>query len=66
MRELYNFLPLSNKQDPPIKGSNTDPADCACVGLKGLVPEDSSLPYGKRQNKGDKFVMLGFDFQRFY
>ena len=45
MRELYNFLPLSNKQDPPIKGSNTDPADRECVGLKGLVPEDSSLPY---------------------
>merc|ERR1712131_403257 len=45
MRELYNFLPVSNKQDPPIKGSNTDPADRECVGLKGLVPEDSSLPY---------------------
>jgi len=45
MRELYNFLPLSNKQEPPIKGSNTDPADRACIGLKGLVPEDSSLPY---------------------
>jgi len=45
MRELYGFMPLSNKEKPPQKHSNTDPADRECVGLKGLVPLDSSLPY---------------------
>merc|ERR1711976_819136 len=45
MRELYNFIPLSNKEAAPVKHSNTDPADRECLGLKGLVPEDSSLPY---------------------
>ena len=45
MRELYGFIPLSNKESPPTKHSNSDPADRECLGLKGLVPEDSSLPY---------------------
>lgn len=45
MRELYNFLPLSNEEKPPMLGSNTDPADRECTALVGLVPQDSSLPY---------------------
>lgn len=45
MRELYGFMPLSNKEKPPQKHSNTDPADRECTGLKGLVPLDSSMPY---------------------
>jgi len=45
MRELYNFIPLSNEEKPPQLTSNTDPADRSCEALVGLVPEDSSLPY---------------------
>merc|ERR1712142_897388 len=45
MRELYNFLPLSNEEKPPRLHSNTDDPDRSCDALIGLVPDDSTLPY---------------------
>merc|ERR1711920_1063272 len=43
MRELYNFLPLSNEDKPPRLESNSDDANRSCDALIGLVPEDSTL-----------------------
>lgn len=45
MRELYNFLPLSNEDKPPRLDSNSDDPNRSCEALIGLVPEDSALPY---------------------
>jgi len=45
MRELYNFLPLSNKDKPPTLGSNNDPVDRDCQALDHIIPLDSSQPY---------------------
>ena len=45
MRELYNFLPLSNKDQPPTLKSNNDPIDRDCQALDHIIPLDSSQPY---------------------
>ena len=45
MRELYNFLPLSNKDQPPNLNSNNDPVERDCQALDHIIPLDSSQPY---------------------
>lgn len=44
LRALFDFLPLSNREDPPIRKSE-DPADRKCEMLEALVPADPNVPY---------------------
>ena len=44
IREFYNFLPLSNREEPPTLPCD-DPADRACHSLDGIVPADPNVPY---------------------
>jgi len=44
LRELYEYLPLNNTQDPPHRPSD-DPPDRADESLRYLVPDDPNVPY---------------------
>jgi propionyl-CoA carboxylase beta chain len=43
-RRIYDFLPLSNREDPPIRETD-DPIDRVEMSLDTLVPTDPSKPY---------------------
>ena len=43
-RRMYDFLPLSNREDPPIRVTQ-DPIDRVEMSLDTLVPADPSKPY---------------------
>jgi len=43
-RRMYDFLPLSNREDPPIRATD-DPIDRVEMSLDTLVPADPSKPY---------------------
>ncbi len=47
-RRLFNFLPLSNREKPPVRTTN-DPADRVDMSLTTLSPKDSSKPYNMKE-----------------
>lgn len=47
-RRFFNFLPLSNRDELPIRPTN-DPADRVDMSLNTLVPKDSSKPYDMKE-----------------
>ncbi len=44
VRELLSFLPLNNRENPPIYKTN-DPVDRKDMSLRDLIPLNSKLPY---------------------
>jgi len=44
LRRLYNYLPLNNREKPPVRPSN-DPADRVDYSLDTLVPDNPNKPY---------------------
>ena len=47
-RDLIDFLPLSNRDQPPFRPS-PDPIDRASAALDSMVPEDPNMPYDMHQ-----------------
>ena len=48
LRRLYNYLPLNNREKPPVRPSN-DPADRMDLSLDTLVPENPNKPYDMKE-----------------
>ena len=48
LRRLYNYLPLNNREKPPVRPSG-DPADRADLSLDTLVPENANKPYDMKE-----------------
>jgi len=48
LRRLYNYLPLNNREKPPVRKS-TDPADRKDLSLDTLVPENPNKPYDMKE-----------------
>ncbi|QNN59289.1 acyl-CoA carboxylase subunit beta [Diaphorobacter ruginosibacter] len=48
LRRLYNYLPLNNKEKPPVRPSR-DPADRADLSLDTLVPDNPNKPYDMKE-----------------
>lgn len=44
MRRLFGFLPLNNKEQPPLVATK-DPEDREIAVLNNIVPDDSNIPY---------------------
>lgn len=47
-RRMFNYLPLSNREKPPVRPS-TDPADRSEHSLDTLVPENPNKPYDMKE-----------------
>src|SRR5215212_2330743 len=48
LRRLYNYLPLNNREKPPVRPSH-DPADRMDFSLDTLVPENANKPYDMKE-----------------
>src|SRR5437867_4242738 len=48
LRRLYNYLPLNNREKPPVRPSN-DPADRIDMSLDTLVPDNPNKPYDMKE-----------------
>jgi propionyl-CoA carboxylase beta chain len=48
LRRLYNYLPLNNRDKPPLRPS-ADPYDRADLALDTLVPENPNQPYDMKE-----------------
>ena len=48
LRRLYNYLPLNNREKPPVRKSN-DPADRMDLSLDTLVPDNPNKPYDMKE-----------------
>ncbi|GAA6119334.1 acyl-CoA carboxylase subunit beta [Acidovorax sp. FG27] len=48
LRRLYNYLPLNNREKPPVRPSN-DPADRKDLSLDTLVPDNPNKPYDMKE-----------------
>ncbi len=48
VRRLFDFLPLSNRESPPVQPTG-DPADRVAVSLDTLVPSNPNVPYDMRE-----------------
>src|ERR1043165_8041829 len=48
LRRLYNYLPLNNREKPPVRPSN-DPADRMDFSLDTLVPDNPNKPYDMKE-----------------
>lgn len=48
LRRLYNYLPLNNREKPPVRPSN-DPADRMDASLDTLVPDNPNKPYDMKE-----------------
>ncbi|GKT20812.1 acyl-CoA carboxylase subunit beta [Acidovorax sp. SUPP3334] len=48
LRRLYNYLPLNNREKPPVRPNN-DPADRMDMSLDTLVPENPNKPYDMKE-----------------
>jgi propionyl-CoA carboxylase beta chain len=44
VRKLMSFLPLSNREKPPVRPTN-DPYDRSCDALRNVVPPNPNQPY---------------------
>jgi len=52
LRRLYNYLPLNNREKPPVRLGNNgqgDPADRPDYSLDTLVPENANKPYDMKE-----------------
>jgi propionyl-CoA carboxylase beta chain len=62
VRRLVNFLPLSNREKPPLRPTN-DPADRVDLALNTLVPDNSNKAYDMQEliesvvDEGDFFAI---------
>ncbi len=48
LRRLYNYLPLNNREKPPVRPSN-DPAERIDGSLDTLVPDNPNKPYDMKE-----------------
>ena len=48
LRRLYNYLPLNNKEKPPVRPSG-DPTDRMDLSLDTLVPDNPNMPYDMKE-----------------
>jgi propionyl-CoA carboxylase beta chain len=48
LRRLYNYLPLNNREKPPVRPSG-DPTDRMDVSLDTLVPDNPNMPYDMKE-----------------
>src|SRR6476620_8651681 len=48
LRRLYNYLPLNNREKPPVRPSK-DPADRMDLSLDTLVPDTANKPYDMKE-----------------
>jgi propionyl-CoA carboxylase beta chain len=48
LRRFYDFLPLSNREDPPVRPTS-DPYDRVELSLETLIPTDSMKPYDMKE-----------------
>ncbi|MDE0780837.1 MAG: acyl-CoA carboxylase subunit beta, partial [Alphaproteobacteria bacterium] len=48
LRRFYDFLPLSNREDPPV-WPTSDPYDRVELSLETLIPKDSQKPYDMKE-----------------
>jgi propionyl-CoA carboxylase beta chain len=48
LRRLYNYLPLNNREKPPVRPSR-DPIDRADLSLDTLVPANPNQPYDMKE-----------------
>jgi len=48
LRRLYNYLPLNNREKPPVRPSK-DPIDRADLSLDTLVPANPNQPYDMKE-----------------
>src|SRR5512139_3574572 len=48
LRRLYNYLPLNNRENAPVRPSN-DPADRIDLSLDTLVPDNANKPYDMKE-----------------
>lgn len=61
-RRLFNFLPLSNREKPPVRPT-PDPADRVELSLNTLVPDNANKPYDMHElllrlvDEGDFFEL---------
>ncbi|APG88909.1 acyl-CoA carboxylase subunit beta [Sinorhizobium americanum] len=68
VRLLFDFLPLNNREKPPIRPSHDDPARLE-MRLDSLIPESATKPYDMKElilavaDEGD-FFELQADFAR--
>jgi propionyl-CoA carboxylase beta chain len=62
VRRLFNFLPLSNREKPPVRSSG-DPSDRIEMSLDTLVPDNPNKPYDMKElitkivDEGDFFEL---------
>ena len=48
LRRLYNYLPLNNREKPPVRPSG-DPTDRMDTSLDTLVPDNPNMPYDMKE-----------------
>ena len=48
LRRLYNYLPLNNREKPPVRPSG-DPTDRMDMSLDTLVPDNPNMPYDMKE-----------------
>jgi propionyl-CoA carboxylase beta chain len=48
LRRLYNYLPLNNREKPPVRPSG-DPAERIDTSLDSLVPDNPNMPYDMKE-----------------
>ena len=68
VRRLVNFLPLSNREKPPVRPTE-DPADRVEMGLNTVIPENANKPYDmydivKRVVDEEDFFEVAGDFAK--
>ncbi len=68
VRRLVNFLPLSNREKPPVRPTE-DPADRVEMGLNSVIPDNANKPYDmfdvlKRVVDEEDFFEINADFAK--
>src|SRR5206468_10408270 len=48
LRRFYNYLPLNNREKPPVRPSN-DPVERMDMSLDTLVPDNANKPYDMKE-----------------
>jgi len=48
LRRLYNYLPLNNREKPPVRPSG-DPTERIDLSLDSLVPDNPNMPYDMKE-----------------
>ncbi len=68
VRRLVNFLPLSNREKPPVRPTE-DPADRVEMGLNNVIPDNANKPYDmfevlNRVVDEEDFFQIAADFAK--